>query len=218
MAEDLLVGMEGDGGAAAVGGGADLPHRPLRQAAGEALLEQFLVAGDLDHHRIRQRVDHAGADAVQAARGLVGLAGELAAGMQRAEDHLQRRLAGELGMRVHRDAAAVVADGDGMVGVKLHLDPVGMARHRLVHRIVENLRDEVVERAFVGAADIHAGALPDRLQPLQHLDGMGVVVVGAGGEEIVGHDAALVLVGGGLDHALGPGASGRASGRAGGRG
>ncbi len=97
------------------------------------------------------------------------------------------RLAGEFRVRVDRDAAAVVADGDGEVVVQLHLDPGGVAGHGLVHRVVEDLGDEVMERAFVGAADIHAGALADRLQPFEHLDGGGVVVVRLAGKEVVRH-------------------------------
>jgi hypothetical protein len=84
-------------------------------------------------------------------------------------------LPGNFGMRIDRDAAAVVADGDGVVGVQLHLDAAGVAGHRLVHRVVEDLGHQMVQRAFVGAADIHAGPLADGLQPLQHLDGGGVV-------------------------------------------
>ena len=131
---------------------------------------------------------------MQAAGGLVGLAGELAAGVERAEDHLQRRLAGELRVRVDRDAAAVVADGDGVVGVELDLDAVGVAGDGLVHGVVEDLGDEVVQRALVGAADIHAGALADRLQPLEHLDGGGVVGgPGGAGEKVVGHRTARFI-------------------------
>jgi hypothetical protein len=78
-------------------------------------------------------------------------------------------------VRVDRDAAAVVADGDRIVFMQLDLDAVGVARHRLVHRVVEHLGHQVVQRALVGAADIHAGAFADGLQPLQHLDGGGIV-------------------------------------------
>ena len=39
----------------------------------------------------------------------------------------------------------------------------------------------MVERALVGAADVHAGAAADRLQPFEHLDRGGVVAVGGGG-------------------------------------
>ena len=95
--------------------------------------------------------------------------------MEGAEDHLQRGFAGELRVRVDGDAAAVVADGDGVVGVKFDLDAVGVARDGLVHRVVEDFGDQVVERAFVGAADVHAGALADGLQAFEHLDRGGVV-------------------------------------------
>ncbi len=50
-----------------------------------------------------------------------------------------------------------------------------MAGDRLVHRVVEDLGRQVVQRMLVGAADIHAGAAPDRFQPLQDLDVLGGV-------------------------------------------
>ena len=58
------------------------------------------------------------------------------------------------------------------------LDAGGVAGDRLVHRIVDDLGGEVVERALVGAADVHAGAAADGLEPLEHLDRGGVVTVG----------------------------------------
>ena len=150
---------------------------PLRDAARKLLHEKRAVAGDLDTQVIRQRVDDRDTHAMQAAGGLVGLARELAARVQRAEDHLQSALVGKLGMRIHGDAAPVVADRDGMVRVKLHLDAGGVSRHRLVHGVVENLGHEVMQRALIGAADIHAGALAHGLKPLQHLDGGGIVAL-----------------------------------------
>src|SRR3546814_10044315 len=53
---------------------------------------------------------------------------------------------------------------------------------------------EVVQRALVGAADIHAGAAADRLEPFQYLDRRGVVITGGrgrGSEQVVGHDDAI---------------------------
>ena len=50
------------------------------------------------------------------------------------------------------------------------LDPGGVAGDRLVHGVVHDLGEEVVEALLVGAADIHARPAADRLQPLQHLD------------------------------------------------
>ena len=107
---------------------------------------------------------------MQAARGLIGLAGKLAARVQGAQDHLQRRFAGKLGVGVERHATAIVTDGQGVIGVQLNLNPVGVTRDRLVHGVVEDLGHQVMQRALVRAADIHAGSLAHRLQPLQHLD------------------------------------------------
>ena len=45
-----------------------------------------------------------------------------------------------------------------------------MASQRLVHRVVDDLREQMMQRLFVGAADIHAWPPPNRLEPFQHLD------------------------------------------------
>jgi hypothetical protein len=74
---------------------------------------------DLDVQMFGQGVDDRDADAVQAARGLIGLAREFAARVQHGHDHLQRRLAGEFGVGIDRDAAAVVADRQIAVGVQI---------------------------------------------------------------------------------------------------
>ena len=147
-------------------------------AAREALPVQRLLARDLDQKFGGQRVHHRRADAVQAARGGIGLAGEFAAGMQRCQDHLDRRLAGEFRMLADRHAAAIVADRQPVARFQMHLDPVGMAGHRLIHRIVEDLGREMVQRPLVGAADIHAGAVAHRLQPFKDLDVRCVIPVG----------------------------------------
>ena len=76
-------------------------------------------------------------------------------------------------MRVDRDAAAVVGDGDEAVGLHLDLDPVGVAGQRLVHGVVDDFGEQVMQRLLVGAADIHAGPAAHRLEPFQHLDVLG---------------------------------------------
>ena len=89
-------------------------------------------------------------------------------------------------MRVDGDAATVVAHSDGVIGVKLHLDPVGMARDGLVHGVVEDLGHHVMQRAVVGAADIHARPLAHGFKPFKDLDRTGIIVV-AVGEHVIGH-------------------------------
>jgi hypothetical protein len=77
------------------------------------------VAADGQAQPLGQGVDAGHADAVQAAGHLVAVLVELAAGVQHAHDDLG---GGALGLVLvveldaHRDAAAVVGDGNGVVG------------------------------------------------------------------------------------------------------
>ena len=54
-------------------------------------------------------------------------------------------------------------------------DLVGEPSHGLVDGVVDDLVDEVVQTASAGGADVHAGALADRFEPLEDLDVAGVV-------------------------------------------
>ena len=80
-------------------------------------------------------------------------------------------------MLVNRNAATVVGDGQPVAFFERDFDPVGVPGHRFVHRVVEHFGREMVQRAFVGAADIHAGPPTHRLQALEHLDGRAIVAV-----------------------------------------
>ena len=131
------------------------------------------VALDEDLDLLRQRVDHADADAVQAAGEGVVLAAELAARVQAREDQLHARDA-FLGVHVHGHAAAVVGDLDAAVGVQHDLDQLGVAAQGLVHRVVDDLLGQVVGPGGVG---VHAGAALDRVQARQDFD-VGSVVAG----------------------------------------
>ena len=63
------------------------------------------------------------------------------------------------GMDVGRNAAAVVRNGDGFIGVDGDDDAVAMARQRLVDGVIHNLENHVVKaRAVIGVADVHAGS------------------------------------------------------------
>src|SRR5690606_7322650 len=123
---------------------------------------------------------HAGdAHAVQSAGHLVAVLVELATRVQLGHHDLGCAALGivlVVPLDVRRNAAAVVQHRDGVVGVDGDDDLVAVARQRLVHGVVHHLEDQVVQAGAVGGvADVHAGALPHRLQPLQDLDGGGVV-------------------------------------------
>ena len=96
-------------------------ERRLGDAVAEADEVLLAVAPDLELEHGRQRVDHRHADAVQAARDLVGVVvlalAELAAGVQLGHDHLGGGNA-FLGVHAGGDAAAVVAHRAGAVGVE----------------------------------------------------------------------------------------------------
>ena len=191
-AEDFRIRVEGGRGAAPVGGRTGLGNRTQRNPAREFLNVQLLVARHLNPHPVRQGIDHRCTNAMQPARRLIGLAREFAARMQGTQDHLQRRFAGKPRMRVNRNPASVVADGQGMVHMQFHINAGGMPRHGLVHRIVQHLGGQMVQGALIGAADIHAGAFAHRFQPFQHFDGRCVIGLWRAREKIVGHVCSIL--------------------------
>ena len=148
-----------------------------RRAALVALLVDLAVAPDLELERLRQRVDDRDADAVQAARDLVAVVVELAAGVQHGQHDFGGRLAARV--PVDRDAAAVVDDGDRVVDVDRDVDLIAEAGQRLVDRVVDDLVDEVMQPGGPGRADVHRRPLADRLEAFEDLDLVGAVVVGA---------------------------------------
>src|SRR3546814_4458220 len=76
--------------------------------------------------------------------------------MQRCEDNLQCGLARKFGMRIDRNAPAVVSDGQAIANFQRDFDTAGMPRDRFVHAIVEHFGSQMVQRPLVRPADIHA--------------------------------------------------------------
>ena len=137
------------------------------------------AAIDLHVEAGRQCVHDGGADAVETARGRVGAAAELTAGVELGVDDLDARQALP-GHDVDGDASAVVSDGGGVVGVQAHVDRVAVAFQGLVDRVVDDLPEAVHEAPVVGRADVHAGALAHGLEPLEDRE-VPCVVVGCVG-------------------------------------
>ena len=69
---------------------------------------------------------------------------------------------------VDGDRAAVLVQRDD--------DVRGVAVHRLVDGVVEDLPDQVVQAGGADAADVHAGPLANRLEPFENGDVFGGVV------------------------------------------
>ena len=161
--EDVGVGPEGDRRAGLVGG-LLLLQGSVGHAVGEAHPEDVALLADRGLEARRQGVDDRAADAVQATGDLVAAPAELASGVQLGEHELD---GADLLDRVDvgGDAAAVVLDPHAAVGEEGDVDGVGVAGERLVHRVVDDLVDEVVQTARARRADVHAGALAHRLEP-----------------------------------------------------
>jgi hypothetical protein len=126
----------------------------------------------------RQGVHHGDAHAVQATRHLVGVLVELTARVELGHDDLGGRDA-LAGMDVGGNAAAVIRDRHGAVGIEGHGHFRGVAGQRLVDGVVHHLVDHVMEaRAVIGVADIHARPLADGIEALEDLDGFGAIGIG----------------------------------------
>ena len=158
-----------------------LGHLPddLHVAGGLAALEllpvDLAVAAHLGDQALGERVHDRDAHTVQAARDLVAVAAELAAGVELREDDRQRRQSLVL-HHVDRDARAPVLDRDRVVGMERDLDAIVAPLERLVDRVVDDLVDEVMEAAEARRADVHARPEPDRLEALEDRDVPGGVV------------------------------------------
>ncbi|GAB3995275.1 hypothetical protein GCM10029992_12100 [Glycomyces albus] len=124
------------------------------------------VAADLDLQLGRQRVDDRDSDAVEAAGDRVALRVELAAGVEHRQRDLDARLL-QLRVGVDGESAAVVGDADAAVGQEGDRDVGAVPGHGLIDRVVDDLLQEVVQAALAGRADVHARALPDRLETLE---------------------------------------------------
>ena len=65
--------------------------------------------------------------------------------------------------------------------LEFDFDEGGVARQRLVHGVVDDFGEQMMQRLLVGAADIHAGPAAHRLEAFEHLDvGGGIAGLGAG--------------------------------------
>src|SRR5450759_662158 len=174
--KDLWVGKEGRGRALAIALRAEFSDRAGGHAARVLLGPDRAVPGGLDAERDRQGVHDADADAMEAARHFVAAAAELGTGVEDRMDDLESVLAA--GVATDRHASTVVRNPDRAVVEDAGFDVGRVSGHGLVDRVVDDLPDEVVQAADIGRADEHARASANRIEALEYLDALGVVVAG----------------------------------------
>ena len=115
---------------------------------------------------------------MQTTRDFVATVAKFAAGVQLRKDQLECRDA-LLGVDVNGDAAAIIGDRDDLVVVHDGANRRAASSQRLIDRVVDYLPEQVVQRATIGAADVHARAHAHRLKTLEHTNiGSAIAVLG----------------------------------------
>ena len=82
----------------------------------------------------------------------VSAAAELAPGVQCGHDGFQGSLAGR-GMYVHRDTAPVIGDRNKPFGIQRDRNRGTKPGHRLIHGIVQNFVDQMMQAPLIGTAN-----------------------------------------------------------------
>ena len=132
------------------------------------------VSADPDIHVGGKGIDHRRADAVQPAAGFVDIIVKLSAGMESGKYQALRRHS--LFMQADGNSAAIVRDRAGTIRLQNDNNLIAASRKMLVHRIIHDFIDQVVQSLSPGASDIHAGTHPHRFQPFQHTDAFFTVI------------------------------------------
>ena len=111
---------------------------------------------------------------MQAARHLIGGVIKLAAGMQDGHNDLESR---DLLDRVliHRNTAAIVNNGDGVVRMHRHQNLGAIPRHGLVDRVIDDLPYQMMQSGRARRADIHTRTLANGLKTLKDLNFVAIV-------------------------------------------
>ena len=168
LRENLRVGIVGHGRA--------LPAHPLvlhqvgsRSPSRIILGIAHSAATDFDVQLRSQGVHHRSPYAVQSSGHFVRAAVELATRVQRGHNRFQPGYS-RVGMDVHRDAAPVIRHAHGAIGGNAQINSVAVTGERLVHCVIQQFLDQVMQSINAGAANVHARSHPDGFQAFENLN------------------------------------------------
>ncbi len=102
------------------------------------------LTADLNFKPFGQRVYDGRTHAVQAARNLIAAAAEFTARVQNRQYNCHRRQTLFL-VHIHGNTASVVAHGYHVIGQNFYFNMRTVARQRLVHRVIDNFINQVVQ-------------------------------------------------------------------------
>ena len=125
-----------------------------------AVLIDAATAFDPDSQFCRKGIYHRGTNAMQTTAGLVGGVVELTAGMQSREHQTFR--ADSFFMHSHGNTTSVIFYGGGTVRLQSYFYRIAVSGQMLVHRVVYDLVDQMVQTLGGDTADIHSGSLSYR--------------------------------------------------------
>ena len=137
-----------------------------RNAPGIGILIDMLSVLNPNGQSRRKRVDNRRTHAMQASAGLIGGMIELSSGMQRGEHQPLR--AHTLLVHPHRDAPPVVRHRCGTVLFQDYRDLAAKTSQMLVHGVVHDFVDQMIQPSGGNAADIHSRPHAHGFQPFQY--------------------------------------------------
>ena len=98
---------------------------------------------------------------------LIPAGAELSSCMEHGKDHLHRRKPGLL-VDAHRDTPAVIGDHRRAVRFQNHLNIMTISRQMLVHGIIHNLINQMIQSLGRHTSYVHSRTFTDGLQPFQN--------------------------------------------------
>ena len=137
-----------------------------RHTALIAVVMNVAVSADLDVHIGGQCIHDRGTHSVQSAAGLVCGIVKLAARMQRRVHNSRCRHA----LRVHADrhASSVIFHCTGAIRLQCDIYGIAGTRQMLVHCVVHNLVNKMIQTLSGHASDVHSGSLPYGFESFQN--------------------------------------------------
>ena len=130
------------------------------------ILIDAATALDSDSQPCRKCIYYRGTYTVQTTAGLISGVVKFTAGMQGREYQTFRT--DSFFVHSHGNTTSVIFHGCGAVGFQCHLYRITISGQMLVHRVINDLVDQMIQSLGGDAADIHSGSFSYRFQTFQN--------------------------------------------------